>query len=202
MTPDLRTDKRLLSRCIAGDKKARDTFVKTFSDFIYRSIQYTLAGRQVNFNTSDVEDLHNTVFLNLFDNQCHKLKQYKGLNGCSLTTWIKVVTVRMVLNHIRKKGIDSMVWRRNRFALEDLPELKSNTMDARAQLEKAEQEQQVREKIEELPSRDRLFIKLHFEKGCSIKDIAEVMNLSVDNAYTVKHRAVKKLKELIEMDKN
>ena len=95
-----------------------------------------------------------------------------------------------------------MVWRRNRFALEDLPELKSHAIDARAQLEKAEQEQLVRETIEELPSRDRLFIKLHFEKGCSIKDVAEVMNLSVDNAYTVKHRAVKKLKELIKTDKN
>jgi RNA polymerase sigma factor (sigma-70 family) len=108
----------------------------------------------------------------------------------------------MVLNHIRKKGIDSMVWRRNRFALDDLPELKSNTIDARSQLEMSEQEQQVRTKIEALPSRDRLFMKLHFEKGCSIKDVAEVMNLTVDNAYTVKHRAVKKLKELIETDKN
>ena len=81
MTPDLRTDKRLLSRCIAGDKKARDTFVKTFSDFIYRSIQYTLAGRHVNFSASDVEDLHNTVFLNLFENQCHKLKKQTTYNS-------------------------------------------------------------------------------------------------------------------------
>jgi RNA polymerase sigma factor (sigma-70 family) len=197
MTPALRNDKRLLSRCIAGEKKARDKFVRTFSDFIYRSIQYTFTNRHLDFNPSDVEDLHNTVFLNLFDNDCHKLKQYKGLNGCSLTTWIKIVTVRMVLNHIRKKGVDSMVWRKNRFALDDLPELKSNTAEAWALLEKAEQERLVQKKIQKLPARDRLFIKLHFAKGCSIKEVAEVMQLSVDNAYTVKHRAIQRLKEQV-----
>jgi len=200
MSTDLREDQHLLSRCIAGDKKALEKFVRKFSDLIFRSVQYTFTAKHIQFNYNDLEDLHNTVFLTLFENECKKLSQYKGTNGCSLATWIKIVTVSTVLNHIRRQGIDSIIWKKKQVALDDLPELKSNDLEVLTALEKVEQQQFLQERIQKLSARDRLFLNLHFSKGYSIKEVAEVMQLSVENAYTIKHRAIKRLKSQVEAD--
>jgi RNA polymerase sigma factor (sigma-70 family) len=51
--------------------------------------------------------------------------------------------------------------------------------------------------VEKLPPRDRLFLRLHFEQGLLIAEVAEAMGLSVDHAYTIKHRAIKRLKSIV-----
>ena len=187
-------DKALLSRCFSGDRKASETLVLRFSNLVYRSIQHILMIRQVAFNTQDLEDLHNTVFLRLFENRCKKLRQYQGKNGCSLASWIRIVTVRIVLNHLRKKGIDSITWQKRRIALENLPEFIGDEPSPWVEMEKAEQENMLEHGMRKLPPRDRLFMKLHFDHGLTVPEVAETMQLSVDNVYTVKHRAIQRLK--------
>lgn len=191
-------DRQLLSKCISGDKKASETFVRQFSDLVYSSVRYTLINKQVTYNSQDLEDLHNSVFLQLFERNCKKLRQYKGRNGCSLATWIRIVTVRMVLNDIRKKGHDTLFWQKKRIPLEDLPELKEAGMDSLKTMEMEEQMRLVHDGIKRLHARDRLLMTLHFVKGLSIKETAETMCISIENAYTTKHRAMKKLRSYIE----
>jgi RNA polymerase sigma factor (sigma-70 family) len=191
-------DRRLLEQCISGDRGAGEAFVRKFSDLVYRSIQYTLTVKHIRFSHNDLEDLHNTVFLKLFEDNCKKLRQYRGKNGCSLANWIRIVTTRIVLNHIRKKGVDSIAWQTKRFSLDELPELKGADDGPWAQMEKTERERLIKTGIKELPPRDRLFLVLHFEKGLTIKEVAKTMQLSIDNAHTIKHRAIQKLKSLVE----
>ena len=191
----------LLSGCLAGDRKAYETFVRRFSDPVYRAVQYAFKVKYVSYNASDLEDLHNTVFLCLFENRCKKLRQYQGKNGCSLATWIRIVTVRTVLNHLRKKGIDSMAWQTKRIPLEDLPELKSDGAGPWALMEKAEQERLLQDGIRNLSPRDRLFMRLHFEMGLSLEEVAETMDFSIENAYSVKHRAIQRLKSYVTSEK-
>ena len=174
---------RLLSKCISGDRKSSEIFVRQFSGLIYKSIQHTLITRQVPFNRQDLEDLHNTVFLQLFENRCKKLRQYEGRNGCSLASWIRIVTVRIVLNHLRKKGLDALVNQKKRIPLEDLPELKGTGMEPLSMMERAEQERLIQDGIRKLSPRDRLFMRLHFEMGLSLEEVAETMKFSIENAY-------------------
>jgi hypothetical protein len=107
-------DRQLLTRCLDGDRGASEAFVKKFSGLVYRSAQHTLILKGVAFNKQDLEDLHNTVFLQLFENNLKKLRQYQGKNGCSLSSWIRLVAVRIVLNHFRKKGLMVFFGRRNK----------------------------------------------------------------------------------------
>jgi RNA polymerase sigma factor (sigma-70 family) len=65
-------------------------------------------------------------------------------------------------------------------------------------MENAEQKRILQKGIANLAPRDRLFMNLHFNKGFSIKEIAESMQLSIDNVYTIKHRAIKRLKAYVE----
>ena len=191
-------DRHLLEGCISGARGAGESFVRKFSDPVYRTVQYTLTVKHVRFSRNDLEDLHNTVFLKLLENNCKKLRQYRGEKGCSLASWIKIVTTRIVLNELRKKGVDALAWQTKRFSLDELPELKGAENGPWAQMEKTEQDRLIKAGIKELPPRDRLFLVLHFEKGMTIKEVAKTMQLSIGNAHTVKHRAIRKLKSLVE----
>jgi RNA polymerase sigma factor (sigma-70 family) len=187
-------DRQLLSECFSGDGKASETLIRRYSDLVYRFIQRTYIAKHISFNSQDLEDLHNTVFLKLFENNCKKLRQYQGNNGCSLASWIRIITVRIVLSHLRKKGLDAVAWQKKRMSFEDLPELAEDEATPIKKMEQAEQEHLLRGGIRKLPPRDRLFMKLYFEQGLSVSEVAEAMHLSAANAYTIKHRAVKKLR--------
>jgi RNA polymerase sigma-70 factor (ECF subfamily) len=190
-------DRRRLKKCLAGDKTACERFVKEFSDIVYRSVRYTLLVRNVYFNQADLEDLHNTVFLRLFENDAKKLRQFKGQNGCSLSTWIRIIAVRIVLNHLRKRGLDSIAGQKGRIPLEDIPELNLAKSATAEEIEKIERQQSIMNGIRRLPPRDRLFLVLHYENGYSIEEVAQTLKLSLGNAYIIKHRAIQKLKSTI-----
>jgi len=111
MNESLEQDRSLLSGCFADNGEARETLVRQFSNLVYQAVLHTLTAKSVQFNRHDVEDLHNNIFVKLFDNNCRKLRQYKGRNGCSLATWIRLVAVRTVLDHLRKKGVDAIAGR-------------------------------------------------------------------------------------------
>ena len=191
-------NRRWLRKCLAGDKTACERLVKEFSDIVYRSVRYTLRVRNVYFNQADLEDLHNTVFLRLFENDAKKLRQFKGQNGCSLSTWIRIIAVRIVLNHIRKKGLDSIAGQKGRIPLDGISELNLAKSTTAEEIEKFESQQSIMNGIRQLPPRDRLFLVLHYENGYSIEEVAQTLKLSLGNAYIIKHRAIQKLKSTIE----
>ena len=151
MIASSRKDRRWLKKCIAGDKKACEKFVREFSDLVYRSARHTLLVKNVFFNQDDIEDLHNTVFLMLFENQAKKLGQFKGKNGCGLGTWIRIITVRIVLDHIRKKGVGSITGQQKTYSLEQIPELRSADFGPLAEIEKAENRQSLKDGIRKDP---------------------------------------------------
>ncbi len=194
MNRTIENDRQLLSKCLAGNRDAAETLVRRFSDLVYRSVQCTLLSRNVAFNREDLEDLHNTVFLRLFEQGCKKLRQYKGINGCSLASWIRMITVRTVIDHLRKKGVYAMGWHKKRVPLDELPELRAVEGKFWSQIDNAEREHVLKDGMQRLPPRDKLFLKLHFEQGFSVAEVAETMQLSINNAYTVKHRAIQRLK--------
>jgi len=90
-----------------------------------------------------------------------------------------------------------MTSRRQQIPLEDLPELKSDAMEVLDALEESERHRLVQDAIRSLPPRDRLFMKLHFDRGLPLPEVAATMQISVRNAYIVKHRAIQKLKTTV-----
>ena len=195
---DRTEEQQLLSGCIAGDPQSSNEFVRKYSNLIYKSVQYTLLRYNIRFNKQDLEDLHNTVFLKLFEKKCRKLRQYRGENGCSVTSWIRLIAVRTVLNALRKRGIDNIAGQRLRVSIEDITEPKDKNAEILAGLETAEQMHLLNKGMRRLLPRERLFMKLYIDKGFSIKRISETLQVSFDIAYTIKHRAIKRLKAFLE----
>jgi len=194
MRPSFEEDRELISNCLSGDRGAWETAVRRFSNLVYQTVRTTFLAKQIPFGRQDLDDLHNTVFLGLFEQGCAKLKLYQGRNGCTLASWIRIVTVRIVLNHLRKKGVDAPLWEKKKTPVEELFWLRAEEQGPLALMESAEQEKLVQEGMESLAPRDRLFMKLHIDQGLPVEEVAEALQISVQNAYVVKHRAVERLR--------
>ena len=197
MKSSFEEDRQLISKCISGDRGSWETLVRRFSNLVYHTVRSTFLAKQAPFTRQDLEDLHNTVFLGLFEQGCAKLKLYQGRNGCTPASWIRIVTVRTVLNHLRKKGVDGPFWEKKKTPVEELSWLKGEEPGPLALLENAEQEKLIHEGVESLAPRDRLFMKLHIDQGLPVEEVAEALQISVQNAYVVKHRAVERLKTFL-----
>ena len=194
----LSTDLALCTACAAGDPAASEALVRQYSNLVYGSIQHALRLKQVVCSREDMEDLHNTVFLQLFDDGCRRLRRYRGKNGCSLASWIRLIAVRTVLNHLRSRSPHSLGTKRQLVGLDDIAELRDPGGTAWKALEESEQHRLVDEAVQTLPVRERLFFRLHFEKGLGLTQVAETLQITVQNAYTIKHRTVKRLKAKVE----
>jgi len=190
----------LLSRCFAGDRQAAEGLVRQYSSLVYYAVRNTLLVKVVSFSNQDLEDLHNTVFLALFEDRCKKLKQFEGRNGCSLASWIKLVAVRMVLDHLRRKGVDSLGYRELRIPLEEVYGLRGEEPGASTVMEREEQSLLLRKSVKQLPPRDQMFVKLHFDYGLPLEEVATMMNVTVNNAYTIKHRLIQKLRSYLGLE--
>ena len=97
------SDKELIEGCLAGDQIISEAFVRHFSRLVYGTIQSAFKSKGAAVDRHDIEDLHNAAFIALFEKRCRKLQQYEGRNGCSLATWVRMVTVRRVLDHLRRR---------------------------------------------------------------------------------------------------
>ena len=191
------TDKDLIAGCLTGNRDALETLVKRFSNSVYRAIQYVFKVKNIPYSQLDLEDLHNSVFLHLFESHCKKLRQYKGTNGCSLYSWIRLITVRKVIDHLRKRGIDALNHKKTNLPIEVLTDLRAERSNPLDTIEREDQMRLIRDGMKALLPRDRLFLKLHSLKGLSIQEVAAIMSISEQNAHSIKHRAIKRLKSLI-----
>jgi RNA polymerase sigma factor (sigma-70 family) len=190
---DQLADHRILEGCIAGDRKAQDAFVRRFSNLIYQIVQSTLRGRNLPLQKPDLEDLHNTVFVKLFEKKCKKLRQYQGKNGCSISSWIRLIAVRTILDSFRKDRADILTRRENIVTLDSVVNTAGEVPGQWAYMENAERFKLIQKGLHSLPPRDRLLLRLHCEEGLSLRDIAGILKISESNAYSIKHRAIKRL---------
>lgn len=191
-------DNDLITRIVDGDPIASEALVRRHSDMVYRIIQRVFIHKQAAFVPDDVADMHNSVFLALFENECRRLRQYKGKNGCRLSTWIGLVTVRLTLNHLRKLGLDALAWRWRLGSLKDEPEFESGAMLAWDAMEKCQQCDLIAKLIEDLPRREQLVIRLHFSQDFSIPEIAQTMDIAAQTVHTIKYRALKRIRAYVD----
>lgn len=200
MTDSLHEDLRLLSACLAGDREASESFVRRFSGLIYYSVRHVLMSRAIPFGPEDLEDLHNAIFLHLFEHRFRKLGQYKGKNGCRLASWLRVVAVRFVLNHIRDSRALRVPWQNKPIPFEKLSDEEREALGPLELMEQAEQRQAILDAMQLLSPRDRLFMKLYFEDGLCLEEVASIIRISIQNAYTVKHRTIQRLRSHLSED--
>lgn len=190
-------DLRLLSECISGSKDAWDIFVELYSKLIYFAINKTLKLHSHSLHQDDVDDLFNTVFVSLLDNNFKKLRQFEGRDGCTLSSWVRLITINHTIDFLRgqKQHISIDDDSDDRQPLGD--RLPDRNISFEEQLDQADTARALKEAIEELPESDRLFMELFYEKELPPEEIAGIMNVSVNTVYSKKNRVREKLQKIL-----
>ncbi|MFV1951289.1 MAG: RNA polymerase sigma factor [Nitrospinota bacterium] len=190
-------DFKLLTECTRGKREAWDIFVKRYSKLVYYSITRTLKSYTNYLPQEDVEDIFNSIFLSFIENNYKKLRQFEARHGCTLSSWVRLISIRYTIDFLRsqRKHIsmndDS---NKSRPFIDTLP---NNQVSFEEQIESKETESAIKEAIDALPSSDKLFVKLHYEKELSPEEIANIMNISINTVYSKKNRIKEKIKKIL-----
>jgi RNA polymerase sigma-70 factor (ECF subfamily) len=197
MTDNL-SDSQLLNRCIdGGDKAAWEAFVKKFSRLIWNSIHKTFSTHFFSYSREDAEDMYSSVFLSLVDRDFNKLKQFRGDNACTLSTWLSIITVRMTIDYMRrdKRHMAVNPGEEDREIWDVIPD---NRYRADTLVEEKQADEHLKKSIDLLSVRDRLIYDLLHNKGFSPEETAETLKLPVSIVYSRKHRIIEKIKKNID----
>jgi len=191
----------LLRACLDGNKEAWNACVIKFSKLIYHSLIHTFKAKSFEFNEELLNDLYQDVFLSLFKDDFKKLRQFKGKNDCSLSSWLRMIATRTAIDFMRtQKGPDSS----DSHSIEGVDHL-ANLSNGRNlpsdSIEKLEWYQLLKRLIDELSSQDRYLFDLCYNQELPDREIAQILNLSIDAVYMRKSRLKEKLKIIIQKKK-
>lgn len=190
------TDRALLDACIEGDRRAWARFVERFTRYVYFLIQLTAKRYDAGMDEAEVADLHNDVFLALMEDDCRRLRAFTGRNGCSVRSWIRVITIRRTVDALRKRRHQLRLDAEDEAGL--TPQLVDGGPDALEQLlERADDVRrgQLAALAGSLSERDRLLLHLLYTEKLSVDATAAVLRLKRGALYTRKTRLIQRLRE-------
>lgn len=194
------SEKELLGRCFAGKAEAWSEFVARYSGPIHGAICAVLRRYAPEKLAPDRrQDFFQQAFLALCENNCRRLRTFTGENGCSMSTWLRVVVSRLVIDELRRQDPPSL-------PLDPAPDGRDRAAGPSAdpadqtplppeQLETEQTIDFLRRQLEELDPRERLIMQLRFVDGLSGERTAEVVGLSRNNVDQIVHRVKERLRQ-------
>ena len=152
--------------------------------------------RHTDFTAEDIEELRNDVFLQLFDNERRKLRQYDETLGLSLKNWIALIANQTVGMYLRKKDRIGHLGTSRLMPIEELAE-ELGIQDEARRYEAIDILQRIEDALKHLPHQERLVFLLFFKDGLSSEEIASVQNKKRNSVDQIRHRAIIHLKEIL-----
>jgi len=188
-------DLEFVQRCVKGDKKAWDEFLKQYSRLIYSYIHSVLNTKGVKFTQDNIQDVFQEIFCSLIKDNFRKLNTFKARNGCSLASWLRQVTINFTIDYLRKTkptvSIDEET--DDGFSLKEIlvngSELASDTLSREERLKS------LQECIDRLNNADKYFLELHINQGIKLEELKDHLRLSRGAIDMHKSRIIDRLRE-------
>jgi RNA polymerase sigma-70 factor (ECF subfamily) len=187
---------KILETCVLANQCIE--LVRQYINLVGNVAKKTYVKKGIRYSPQDIEDRRQDVFLALFNKNKEKLRLYNPVNGLSLDGWIRLITVRSVLDYFKsRKEILNKKEPGLRIPIEDM----EDDIELIAKGKHSNPERETLHKItlmdalEKLPPDQRLVLKLEYIKGLSVQEIAEITGKTVNNIYQIKNRALKRLKK-------
>jgi RNA polymerase sigma factor (sigma-70 family) len=181
-------EKTLIAGCLRSEKAAWDSFVLQYSNLVYHTIKKTLNFHHAESRADLVEDLYQEFFLSLLRDECKKLRQFRGAHGCSLASWLRILTARLTIDFLRKQASTSG----------GIPlAISRHSPDPAEPLINEQQERLVNQAIQTLSPRDRILIDLCYRQELDSGEVAVLLKTSVNAVYAQKSRVLEKIREVL-----
>jgi len=193
LTPE--EEQKILHECITH--KRCEKLSRQYWNLIYKTVEKTFIFKNAPLVREEIEEVHQDVFVQLFDDDCRRLRQYREGGGRNLAGWVILIANRTALNHLRGKDPHGILGRQYLILFEDIKQ----EFDIRREVNRLEARQKllkILDTTDQLPTLERLVFKLHYVYELSLAEIASHLDKEIGNIYTIKSRAIKHLKELVE----
>ena len=180
-------EKTLIAGCLRSEKAAWDSFILQYSNLVYHTIKKILILHHAEPRADLVEDLYQEFFVSLLRNESKKLRQFRGAHGCSLASWLRLLTARLTIDCLRKQAPTS----------DGVAAMSRHGPDPAEPLLNEQQETLLHQAIQTLSPRDRILVDLCYRQALPSEQIAALLKTSVNAVYTQKSRVLEKIREVL-----
>jgi RNA polymerase sigma-70 factor (ECF subfamily) len=191
----------LLRAVLAKEPGSWVGFYKRYERLVISCVKKALHRYTAVYADEDVEDIVNTVCLNLVKDDFKKLRSYDAGRGYKLSSWVGLIATNTALDALRRReplhatldaggggGDDEM-------APTQIPD---SGPDPGESLERREQWNALLQAIRDLPESDRMFLELYYDQEAEPEEIAKKMGIAVNTVYSRKNKLREKLRKLVE----
>jgi RNA polymerase sigma-70 factor (ECF subfamily) len=178
------SDETLVDRLRNGDPVAGEALCKRYAPSLLRYLQ-RLAG------DSTAEELHQQTWLSVLDN-LEKFEPGTAGSAGGFKAWLFRIATNKANDHWRSRG-------REKAAKEGLKLVTDDELPhAGHRIECTEQEQKLRQAIEQLPEAQRQVLMLRYYSNMKFVDIAAMLGCPLNTALGRVHKAMIKLRQMMD----
>ena len=192
-------DLEFIQRCVKGDSRFWDDFLKKYSRLIYNYIYNTLNAKSFIPTQEHVEDIFQGIFRSLIEDNYRKLNSFKARNGCSLASWLRQVTINFTIDYLRKikPAVSIDAENEDDLSLKDI--LPDDSATAQERLILKEKLATLKECIEKLEKQERYFLELHINRGLRLESLKEHFRISRGAIDMQKSRIIDRLRDCFKL---
>jgi len=172
---------RLVDGAVSGNADDFGKLYDLYIERVYRHVYYRTG------NVKDAEDLAQLVFIKAWK----AVGRYKK-TGSPFLAWLLRITHNLVIDYYRqRKGV---------VTLDDENIFVDSDSGPEKAAERHFEQQQLRKVILQLPSDQQQVIMMRFIEGFKYSEIASVLSKSEGNIRVILHRALNKMRKLLEVE--
>ncbi len=182
LTDDQAAEQRLVARARDGDRAAFRALVERYEGLVAATVTGMLG------QVPEADDVGQKTFIRFYE----ALDQYRGEGG--VAPYLTRIAINLSLNEI-----DRRKRRRRRFTSRDTDDarLYEPVVDGARELQRIDEQEQVRRAIEQLDPIHRSVVVLRLINGYSTRETAELLDIPVGTVLSRLYRAQKNLRDLL-----
>jgi len=189
-------DAQLLRGCLEGRREAWDDLVDRYSPYIYFLVHATLRKHSHRYDDDAVEEIHNSVFLAILEDDMRRLRAFRGDNGCSLRSWLRVITIHRTIDYLKALRPMTSLDAEDSEGLRLVDAIPADEPSAEEWLQRAEEPQAaelIGKAVADLSPADGSLYELFFVQGLDSRAVAEALGISAGAVYTRKCRMLDRM---------
>jgi RNA polymerase sigma factor (sigma-70 family) len=176
------SDESLVKLLRDGDMRAAEQLVRRYRDALVRYLQRLCRSEPL------AEELHQQTWLSVLEH----VSKFDATAAGGFKAWLFRIATNKANDHWRSSG-------RERAAKEGLRLVTENEApDAAHRLEATEQQEKLRGAIDQLPEAQKQVLLLRYYSNLKFVEIAEMLGCPLNTALGRMHKAMLKLKQLME----
>ena len=196
-------DARLLRGCLEGRRDAWDELVERYSPYVYFLIHATLRKHTRRSEDDLVEELHNDVFLALLEDDMKRMRAFRGDNGCTLRSWLRIITINKTIDRLKAQrttvSLDADAGDGLRL-IDSLEDGGPSAEELMEQLQTPAVAEVIGHAVANLSPADHQLYRLFFEEGLDSHEAADRLGISKGAVYTRKCRMIDRMSRALRSD--